>query len=244
MKTIFSMNVNAIALLRNRRDLPWPNLLHLARLGLQAGAEGITVHPRPDERHIRFKDVALLGDFIKTQFPSAEFNLEGYPSAHFLELALRHAQQITLVPDTPEQKTSDHGWDFKGQFDFLLPIIERIKNSGVRVSLFANPDAEGLEYAQRLGADSVEFYTGPYALCYENQVAAVKELKKLKQAADYAQQLQLKVHMGHDLTVDNLAPLKREIPYLREVSIGHALTCDALEYGIEKAVQRFLAVLK
>jgi pyridoxine 5-phosphate synthase len=241
MPAKLSVNVNAIAYLRNRRDLPWPSLEGLGRIALAAGAHGLTVHPRPDERHIRRGDVPVLRALIDDEFPAAEFNIEGYPTPEFLDL-VENAQpdQVTLVPDDPAQPTSDHGWDFAAQHELLAPAVKRLKKAGMRVSLFANPDPIGFDAAQALGADRVELYTGPYGACHDDSEKAVKELERLKETAEVAIAEGLDVNAGHDLTVANLPALARRIPRLAEVSIGHALTAEALQYGMAEAVRRFL----
>lgn len=243
MATALSVNLNAIASLRNRRDMPWPDILHFAEIALTAGAKGITIHPRPDQRHIRFKDVEIISSFLKENFKDAELNIEGYPSEEFLDLSLPYAHQITLVPDSPEQKTSDHGWDFQENQVFLSLVLKPIKARGIRASAFINPSSKGLEIAKSLGFDSVELYTGPYALSHFYQKNYVCELKKLKDAAFAAKNLDFGVHAGHDLTSSNLSFLIREIPFLREVSIGHALTVEALEHGMFDTVKRFLKII-
>jgi len=241
MPAKLSVNINAIAYLRNRRDLPWPSLEGLGRIALAAGAHGLTVHPRPDERHIRRGDVPVLRALIDDEFPAAEFNIEGYPTPEFLDL-VENAQpdQVTLVPDDPAQPTSDHGWDFVVQHEFLAPAVKRLKKAGMRVSLFANPDPVGFDAAQALGADRVELYTGPYGACHDDSAKAAKELGRLKEAAEAAIAEGLDVNAGHDLTVANLPDLARRIPRLAEVSIGHALTAEALQHGMAEAVRRFL----
>lgn len=244
MPSRLSVNVNAIALLRNRRDLPWPSLTHLGRLALAAGAHGLTVHPRPDQRHVRFTDLPDLRALIDDEFPEAEFNIEGYPEAAFLDLVeANQPDQVTLVPDDPSQPTSDHGWDFETQAEALEPVIRRLKASSVRVSLFADPSSRGLEIARALGADRVEFYTGPYGACHSRPDRAEAELSKLEEAAGAARACGLGVNAGHDLTVANLPALAARMPHLAEVSIGHALTADALEYGMAATVGRFLSAL-
>lgn len=241
MPAKLSVNVNAIAMLRNRRDLPWPSLEKLGRIALAAGAHGLTVHPRPDQRHIRRTDLPVLRALIDDEFPLAEFNIEGYPSDDFL-LLVENAQpdQVTLVPDDPAQATSDHGWDFAARREFLAPIVRRLKKTGVRVSLFADPDPAGMDVARALGADRVELYTGPYGGCHDDEARAARELKRLEEAAQAALAAGLAVNAGHDLTVDNLPPLAERVPLLAEVSIGHALTADALEHGMAGTVRRFL----
>lgn len=244
MPAKLSVNLNAIAMLRNRRDLPWPSVTGLGRIALAAGAQGLTVHPRPDQRHIRFSDLAPIRALIDDEFPKAEFNIEGYPTADFLELCEKHQpEQVTLVPDDPSQPTSDHGWDFVAQLDFLKPVVARLKKGGMRVSLFADPDPAGIEAAKAIGADRIELYTGPYGACYDDSEKAAKQLEKLGKTADVARLLGLGVNAGHDLTVANLPALARRIPALAEVSIGHGLTADALEYGMAETVRRFMKTL-
>lgn len=241
MPAKLSVNLNAVAMLRNRRDLPWPSVTGLGRVALGAGAHGLTVHPRPDQRHIRFSDLPDLRALIDDEFPSCEFNIEGYPSEDFLELVERiEPEQVTLVPDDPAQATSDHGWDFEGQGRFLEPVIARLKRGGFRVSLFSDPEADGVAAAKALGADRVELYTGPYGGGHDDPAKAAAELEKLGKTADAAHSAGLAVNAGHDLTVDNLPALMRRIPGLAEVSIGHGLTADALEYGMAETVRRFL----
>ena len=244
MPAKLSVNLNAIAMLRNRRDLPWPSVTGLGRAALAAGAAGLTVHPRPDQRHIRFSDLADIRALIDDEFPQAEFNIEGFPSDAFLDLVERHEpEQVTLVPDDPMQATSDHGWDFVSKVDFLAPIVERLKSRGMRVSLFADPNPLGFEKAKAMGADRIELYTGPYGATYDDPAACARELDYLGKAADTATALGLAVNAGHDLTVANLPALVRRVPQLSEVSIGHGLTADALMYGMPVSVSRFIAAL-
>lgn len=240
-----SVNVNAIAMLRNRRDLPWPDPARLARLALEAGAAGITVHPRPDQRHIRFSDLPVLRDVVARHGEEAEFNIEGYPSTEFLDLVLAtRPHQATLVPDDPTQSTSDHGWDFVGRADLLSETAERLRSAGIRVSLFADPSTHGLEEAVRAGADRVEFYTGPYGSTHSDPAARERELDALGKAGDLAVELGLDVNVGHDLTIENLPPLVARMPYVAEASIGHALTADALELGMAGAVRAYRDALR
>ena len=244
MTTKLSVNVNAIAFLRNRRDLPWPDLIDLSRQALQAGAHGITVHPRPDQRHIRFSDLAPLRALIDDEFPESELNIEGYPSDDFLDLVVQHEpEQVTLVPDDPSQATSDHGWDFVGKGNYLYDRVSRLKDNGFRVSLFCDPDAgeDMIERARETGADRIELYTGPYGATFDDSNQAAQEVNMLGTTADFARNAGLDVNAGHDLTVVNLPALIERIPYLKEVSIGHGLTADALEFGYKGAVKRFLA---
>ncbi|WP_455478956.1 pyridoxine 5'-phosphate synthase [Bartonella sp. B23] len=238
-----SVNLNAVAVLRNRRNLPWPNIKNVGHIALTAGAAGLTVHPRPDERHIRFADLPDIRSLINSFFPTAEFNIEGYPSDTFLDLAEKYADQITLVPDDPAQSTSDHGWDFVRDAEFLAPIIQRLKKRKIRVSLFANPLVDGLDIAKAIGADRVEFYTGSYGGAFKDKTKQEQELNKLTLVAKKAKELQLGVNAGHDLTIANLPALVNRVPWLDEVSIGHGLIADALEYGMHETVQRFVGLL-
>ena len=243
MPAELSVNLNAIALLRNRRDLPWPSVTGLGRIALESGAHGLTVHPRPDQRHIRFTDVPEIRALIDDEFPQAEFNIEGYPTQDFLNLVeAAEPEQVTLVPDDPEQPTSDHGWDFVTNRDMLHAIVARLKKAGARVSLFADPDAseEQIAAARATGADRIELYTGPYGGCYDDSARAEKELEKLAKTAALARAAGLGVNAGHDLTVDNLPALAKAIPHLAEVSIGHGLTAAALIHGMAETVRRFV----
>ena len=241
MPVCLSVNLNAVAQLRNRRDLPWPSVTGMGRIALEAGAQGLTVHPRPDQRHIRSSDVPELRALIDDEFPQADYNIEGYPTDDFLDLVeVNQPEQVTLVPDDPSQPTSDHGWDFRQQHNYLAPIVARIKKSGMEVSLFADPDPEAVKWAADTGCDRVELYTGPYGGTYDDPAAAAREVELLGQTADAAQALGLGVNAGHDLTVANLPALVERIPNLMEVSIGHGLTADALEYGMAETVRRFL----
>jgi pyridoxine 5-phosphate synthase len=241
-----SVNLNAIAMLRNRRDLPWPDVVGLGRIALQAGAAGLTVHPRPDQRHIRFSDVPALKTLIASEFAGREFNIEGYPTEDFLALVETHRpDQVTLVPDDPSQATSDHGWDFSANRNWLLTVCARLKRGGMRVSLFADGDASAqeIETAHTVGADRIELYTGPYGGCHDDANAARVWAEKLGVTAGIAESLGLGVNAGHDLTVDNLPALVAQVPHLAEVSIGHGLTADALEYGMAETVRRFRRAL-
>lgn len=244
MVATLSVNLNAVAMLRNRRDLPWPSVTGLGRVALDAGASGLTVHPRPDQRHIRFSDLADIRALIDDEFPQAEFNIEGYPSEEFLALVERHEpEQVTLVPDDPEQNTSDHGWDFAKHKTSLSEVTKRLKARGMRVSMFADPTPDGLEIAKETGADRVEFFTGPYGGAYADPKMQAHELALLERAALKAVELGLGINAGHDLTVANLPALVKVMPTLSEVSIGHGLTADALEYGMRQSVQRFIKAL-
>lgn len=242
MPAKLSVNLNAIAMLRNRRDLPWPSVIGLGRIALAAGASGLTVHPRPDQRHIRFSDLPEIRALIDDEFPQAEFNIEGYPTEDFLKLCEENQpEQVTLVPDDPSQATSDHGWDFAANMDLLKGVVKRLKASHMRVSLFAdgdgNPDA--VKLAKETGADRIELYTGPYGGCFDDPARAAELVELLGRTADAAHAIGLGVNAGHDLTVENMPMLAARLPHLAEVSIGHGLTADALEYGMAETVRRF-----
>lgn len=242
MPAKLSVNLNAIAMLRNRRDLPWPDVADLGRIALKAGASGLTVHPRPDQRHIRFTDLPILRALIDDEFPNAEFNIEGYPSEDFLALCeATEPEQVTLVPDDPSQATSDHGWDLSAHQDYLTRVVSRLRGKGMRVSLFVDGDgrSEPMARAKATGAERVELYTGPYGGCYNDPEEAARQVELLGQTADAAKAVGLEVNAGHDLTVANLPLLAKRIPHLAEVSIGHGLTADALEYGMAETVRRF-----
>lgn len=243
MLTELSVNVNAIALLRNRRDLPWPSVVDLSRLALEAGACGITVHPRPDERHIRRHDVDDLAELLaEPQFADKEFNIEGYPDERFLALCeLIRPAQVTFVPDDPAQATSDHGWDILANQALLQDVISRIKGQGMRVALFIDPDASVPAHAKAVDADRVELFTGPYGSQAIGSAQAMRTVTALGNTAKAAQALKLGVNAGHDLTVANVAPLLEAAPMIAELSIGHGLTADALTYGMTATVKRFLA---
>ncbi len=242
MTCYLSVNLNAIALLRNRRDLPWPSVVGMGRIALAAGAHGLTVHPRPDERHVRRTDVFELAEMIRSEFPDREFNIEGNPDARFVELveAVR-PDQVTLVPDDIRQATSDHGWDVAAHRTFLSSVVGGLKGLGLRVSLFVDPEPEGsntANLAAAVGADRVEIFTGPYGGASDSETRA-REFAKVVATGNAAKAAGLGLNAGHDLTLDNLPPLVEALPHLAEVSIGHALTGDALIHGMAEAVRRY-----
>jgi pyridoxine 5-phosphate synthase len=238
--TKLSVNVNKVATLRNTRHSGVPSVVHAARLALDAGAAGITVHPRPDQRHIRPRDVEELAKLLK-HHPAAEFNIEGNPFYEYLKYAEEYRPtQCTLVPDSPEASTSDHGWEMS-DVDRLRPIVERLRNIGCRVSLFMNPKPELMELAKKVGADRVELYTAPFAERFARGDAEAAD--EYAAAAQRASDLGLGVNAGHDLNVQNLAPFLRAVPDVLEVSIGHALVADAFEFGFVDAVRRYLATI-
>ena len=243
-KTALSVNVNKVALLRNTRHLGIPDVVRAARLCLEAGAQGITVHPRPDERHIRSDDVYEIAAMMK-DWPDREFNIEGNPFQnlmHFVrDLTARGLplHQCTFVPDSEEQFTSDHGWSFPADADRLAPLIDAAHDRGVRVSLFMDPLPEAMLAAKAMGADCVEFYTETYARAWGT---ADKEnaLSHFTRAALAAHAVGLGVNAGHDLNRDNLTEFLKSVPGVREVSIGHALIADALELGYAATVKDYL----
>ncbi len=240
MKTRLSVNVNAVAMLRNRRDLPWPSVTGLARIAMEAGAKGITVHPRPDERHIRRQDARDLIALIRSDFPQMELCLEGYPDKRFLALCEEvRPHQVLFVPDDPAQTTSDHGWDFEANDALLREVVALMKRSGIRVSLFVNPDPAEPAKAAAVGADRIEIYTGPYGACFDDADEAKVRLDELVQTANAAKDAGLGVNAGHDLTPDNLPALIEQVPFIEEVSIGHGFTADALIHGFANSVARF-----
>lgn len=233
--TRLSVNINKIATLRNARGGGNPNVLQVAADLERMGAEGITVHPRPDERHITRQDVLDLSPRLTT-----EFNIEGYPDARFIDIVMQVLpQQVTLVPDSPTQLTSNHGWDLTDADNtaLLRPLIEQFKSRGIRVSLFVDADSAMVEQAAKLGADRVELYTEPYASGYDTDREAA--IKPFVEAAETARRLGLGLNAGHDLSLTNLSYLKQRIPWIDEVSIGHALICDALYLGLEKTVASY-----
>lgn len=231
--TKLSVNINKIATLRNARGANNPNVVKVALDAERFGAEGITVHPRPDERHIRYQDVLDLAKEVST-----EFNIEGYPDQRFMDLIKKvKPAQATLVPDPPNAITSNTGWDTISHQSMLKEIVSELKESGVRVSIFINPEAKYFEPAKLTGTDRVELYTEPYAVGFpKNKEAAVKPYVEV---AQIARNLGLGLNAGHDLDLHNLAFLKESIPFLDEVSIGHALICDALYYGLENTIQMY-----
>lgn len=235
--TRLSVNINKVALIRNSRGSNQPDLVQVAKDCEAFGAQGITVHPRPDQRHIRYDDVPALRPIVTT-----EFNIEGNPSPEFMELVLAHPPtQCTLVPDSPGQLTSDHGWDTIARADFLKDITARLKESGIRVSLFVDADERMVEGAKAVGADRIEFYTGHYA--HEFASDREKAVAPHRSSARLANNIGIGVNAGHDLNLDNLRFYQQEVPGLLEVSIGHALICDALYYGLQNTIQMYLRQL-
>jgi pyridoxine 5-phosphate synthase len=232
--TRLSVNINKIATIRNARGGNNPDVVKVALDCERFGADGITVHPRPDERHIRRQDVYDLKKVLTT-----EFNIEGYPAPAFMELVCQiKPAQVTLVPDSPDQITSNHGWDTLKNQDFLTDIVSELKRNGIRASVFVDPDPMMVELAAKAGADRVELYTEPYAtnyLKFDPETA----VKPFVTAARKARECGMGLNAGHDLSLVNLRFLKEQIPWLDEVSIGHALVCDALYLGLEKTISEY-----
>lgn len=231
--TNLSVNINKIATLRNARGGNIPNVESMAMDCERFGAGGITVHPRPDGRHIRYSDVYALRPLVRT-----EFNIEGYPSPEFIDLVLQvKPTQVTLVPDSPEVLTSSTGWDIEANMEFLRDIVDRLKEAGIRTSIFVNAVEESVRLAAQTGTDRIELYTGPYAEQYPRDREAAVE--PYVNAALAARRVGVGVNAGHDLNLDNLRFFKEKVPHLLEVSIGHSLISDSLYLGIEQAIKAY-----
>ncbi len=236
--TKLSVNINKVATLRNSRGGDMPNVVKAAVDVQLFGAEGVTVHPRPDERHITYKDVLDIQPVIKT-----EFNIEGYPSRNFIDLVKKvRPHQVTLVPDPPEAITSNAGWDTIKNKSFLQETIAEFSEAGIRTSIFIDTDLDNIANAAATNTDRVELYTEPYAAMYVKD--REKAIAPFVAAAEMAKKVGLKINAGHDLSLENLKFFSERIPFLAEVSIGHALICDALYMGLEKAVQLYKEQLK
>ena len=236
--TNLSVNINKVATIRNARGGNNPDILQIARDCESFGAEGITVHPRPDERHIRYNDVIALKPILMT-----EFNIEGYPQKSFIDLVKSvRPTQVTLVPDAPDQITSNSGWDTKANFEFLSDIVSDFTELGIRTSIFIGTDPEMIEYAAKTGTDRVELYTEPYASAYVKDPEAA--VAPFVEAAKIARKNGLGVNAGHDLSLVNLAFIHQHIPWIDEVSIGHALICDSLYFGLKDTIQKYKDCLK
>lgn len=236
--TNLSVNINKIATLRNARGENQPNVQQVAVDCESFGANGITVHPRPDERHIKYDDVFQLRPLVKT-----EFNIEGYPSPEFIDLVLKiKPEQVTLVPDAPDALTSNAGWYVEPNLDFLTGIVDQLREAGIRTSIFVDTDVDNIKMAAKTGADRVELFTKPYADNYAtNKEEAVEPYVAASQAAH---KVGLGVNAGHDLSLENLEYFHKQVPYLNEVSIGHSLISDALYLGLEETIKRYKKCLK
>jgi len=238
--TKLSVNLNKIALLRNQRNIGIPSVVESAQTVIKAGAYGITVHPRPDQRHIRFSDVYELAEMV-----TVEFNIEGNPFlGKYMEIVRNvKPNQATLVPDAPDVNTSDHGWNLKADKERLVPVVKQLKELGIRVSLFMDPDIAGIKLAKELGADRVELYTEPYARAFRTNEGVDEILEQYARAALAAKDVELGLNAGHDLNLKNLGKFLAEVPGILEVSIGHALIADALEMGLYNTVKEYLKIL-
>ena len=252
MRTRLSVNLNKVALIRNSRGTNVPSVIDAAKIAINAGAEGITVHPRPDMRHIRPQDVYALSELlVDDQYKHVELNIEGNPYAGpekngfpgFIELVQKASPtQCTLVPDKPTQLTSDHGWDFNINSKTLSPIVRRLHKDNIRVSLFVDPTEESVEMARALRSDRVELFTGPYAASYKSS-NQMKVLNSFRSAAKFAQSVGIGVNAGHDLNLENLAEFCEAVVPLQEVSIGHAIISDAIWLGLEETINRYIRIL-
>ena len=241
--TKLSVNLNKVALIRNTRSNGIPSVVHAARIALEAGADGITVHPRPDGRHVRASDVGDLAALLR-DWPAAEFNVEGNPSHGLLDYVQQvRPQQCTFVPDESGAFTSDHGWNLPAQIDELRPMIAQAKSLGVRVSLFMDPLSEAMQHAAAAGADRVELYTEPYAQAFGTSTQT-QMLQRYAAAAEAALRIGVGVNAGHDLNRNNLAVFLGAVPGVSEVSIGHALIADAIEFGLAATVRLYQAEIR
>ena len=237
--TFLSVNVNKFALIRNARDADLPNLYNISKKCIQYGADGITVHPRPDERHAKFSDLKILKN-LTNEYEKIEFNVEGYPSDEFIEKVIDVSpDQATLVPDPPEALTSSFGWDCEKNKDFLMEVIKRLKDNNIRVSIFINPSIKTLSNLENIKPDRVELYTYDYAKNYQNDkilaVAPYNEVTKYLEK----EFPNIELNAGHDLNLDNLDFILKNIPRIKEVSIGHALVCDAFDFGLKETVNKY-----
>ena len=236
--TNLCVNINKVATIRNARGGNMPDILKVAQDCENFGAQGITVHPRPDERHIKYSDVYALKPLIRT-----EFNIEGYPCNNFIDLVLKvKPTQVTLVPDAPDAITSNAGWDVKANFDLLSELVDTFTAQGIRTSIFVGTDLANIELAAKTGTDRIELYTEPYATNYP--VNKEEAIAPFVAAAQLAKNLGMGVNAGHDLSLENLAWFSQNIPWLEEVSIGHALICDALYHGLQETISLYKACLQ
>ncbi|MHC4482271.1 MAG: pyridoxine 5'-phosphate synthase [Planctomycetota bacterium] len=243
--TKLSVNLNKIALLRNQRDIGIPSVIDSAKTVIKAGAHGITVHPRPDQRHIRFSDVYELAELLRPHHDNIELNIEGNPfTGKYMEIVAKvKPDQATLVPDAPGANTSDHGWNLKENKERIVPIIKELKDLGIRVSLFMDPDVAGIKLAKEVDADRVELYTEPYARAFRTNQNVEAILNQYASAAQAALDIGLGLNAGHDLNLKNLGKFLSKVPGILEVSIGHALIANALEMGLYNTVKEYLKVL-
>jgi len=241
--TKLSVNLNKFALLRNARGADFPNVLQKARECIEYGVHGITVHPRPDERHAKYSDVYELSSFLKDN-SEIEFNVEGNPVDKFMEIVKdTKPDQCTLVPDDPDQVTSDHGWNLQQDAEIVKPIIQELKSLGIRVSLFIDPDPSQIELAKKIDADRVELYTESYADAY-GTINQQEILEQFIGAGMFAHEIGLGVNAGHDLNLKNLGLLLKNIPIILEVSIGHAIVVEAFDYSLKRTIEQYIDIIR
>ena len=241
---LLSINVNKFALLRNSRGTNHPDLIEISNQCIKFGAQGITVHPRPDERHVKFADLPSLSKLVKNQDQKIEFNIEGYPSNKFCKIIKEiKPDQVTLVPDPPGALTSSFGWDCLEYKNLLMKVVKDFQNNGIRVSLFIDPSKKTLEHLVSILPNRVELHTFDYAKNYfQNSKKAILPYKEVTEYLDTIPNIL--INAGHDLNLDNLDFLLKEIPAIKEVSIGHALVCDAFKFGLENTIKRYLSITK
>ena len=242
--TLLSVNINKFALIRNARGTNYPDLIKVCKKCIEHGAEGITVHPRKDERHVKYSDLPLLSESIKNNDKKIEFNIEGYPSEKFCNTVKKiKPDQVTLVPDPPEAITSSFGWDCEKNKELLLNVVSELKKNGIRVSLFVNPSTKTLENLHEIKPDRVELYTHDYALKFE--ASPKKSIEPYINVVKFIKDIpNIGINAGHDLNLNNLEFFLKSIPIIKEVSIGHAIICDAMEFGLEKTLEKYLAITK
>ena len=240
--TVLSINVNKFALIRNARGADMPNLVDISKKCIEYGADGITVHPRPDERHVKFSDLQELKN-LTNNYEQIEFNIEGYPSDDFIKRVIDVLpDQVTLVPDPPEALTSSFGWDCEVNKNFLTEVINKFRDKNIRVSIFINPSSKTLSNLQSIRPDRVELYTYDYAKNYkQNKNSAIKNYLEV---TDYLKREfpQISLNAGHDLNLDNLDYILENIPAIKEVSIGHALVCDSIDFGLKETIKKYKGI--
>ncbi len=240
--TSLSVNVNKFALIRNARGADLPNLLNISKKCIEYGADGITVHPRPDERHAKFSDLEILKN-LTNEYSQVEFNIEGYPSSEFIKKAIDVSpDQVTLVPDPPDALTSSFGWDCEKNKEFLIEVIKRFKDNNIRVSIFINPSIKTLENLDSIKPHRVELYTYDYAKNYQND--EILAIAPYIEVTNYLEKEfpNIELNAGHDLNLDNLDFILKKIPSIKEVSIGHALVCDTIEFGLKETIEKYKAI--
>jgi len=243
MSTVLSVNLNKFALVRNSRGHNFPNIVSIAERVIKAGAGGITIHPRPDQRHAKYSDISALKE-VTQRLPGTELNIEGFPTERFItEVINARPHQCTLVPDAPDQLTSDHGWDLTLRKSEVIPVIQRLKAAGIRVSLFIDPVPNQITLAAETGTDRVELYTESYARAFASEGSNTAPVEYVR-AAEAAQLCKLGLNAGHDLSLKNLGFFLRHVPGIQEVSIGHALVVESWDFTIEETIKKYCHVIK